>query len=173
MTKRSVYIPDGLWAEIQGQVQGLNLSVSEIIQTALRQAFGVASAYTSPRPHRGFEPTTPPIDPDTLERLRSRFRQEAQAAYEEGHRLGAKIADRMSWPELNGLAGTGWRAPKRDGDPSWASYEAVLGEAWGPQWVDRLHTDHMAARGIVDALQAVWDFVTSEQSAPRPAAGDR
>ena len=161
MAKRSVYIPDGLWSEIQDQVHGLNLSVSEIVQTALRQAFGTARSH-APTPNEAFKPRHRRVDADTLDRLKERFQKQAQAAYDEGHDYGGEIAGRLNWGELAALARTNWRHPRNDGDTGWDAYQAVLATPWGPEWVNRLKEDGMASSGLTDALQEIYDYTTSD-----------
>jgi hypothetical protein len=165
MAKRSVYIPDGLWSEIQDQVHGLNLSVSEIVQTALRQAFSTTRAH-APTPNDAFKPRHRQVDAETLDRLRDRFQKQAQAAYDEGHRYGSDIAGRVSWGELATLARSNWRHPRKEGDTGWDAYQAVLKEPWGPDWGNRLKDDAMASRGVTDALQEIFDYATADRSEP-------
>ena len=159
MPKRSVYIPDGLWSEIQEQVHGLNRSVSEIVQTSLRQAFSTARTHP-PASTDAFNPRHRTVDPDTLNRLKERFQSQAQAAYDEGHRFGGEIAGRLSWTEMDSLARARWRHPRKEGDIGWHAYQEVLNDAWGPDWASRLKDDAMATRGLSDALQEIFDYTT-------------
>jgi hypothetical protein len=166
MAKRSVYIPDSLWEDIQHHVRDLNLSVSEIVQNALRQVInrsGAATAGEAP-----FDVKGPSIDADRLARLRERFQREAQAAYEDGARVGAELAERLTWVHLNALAKDGWRVPtvdRKDGNDLFAVCDKVLSQAWGERWAELLRAEPMRTHGLTDALQEVWAFVTAAKDA--------
>src|SRR5947209_4285098 len=101
MAKRSVYIPDSLWEEIQAHVHDLNLSVSEIVQTALKQVFVKQRGAAAAGSHLPF--ARPAIDPGVLEKLRRRFQKEAQASYDDGVRAGTLLAEKLSWRQMNKL----------------------------------------------------------------------
>src|SRR5579884_867152 len=157
MAKRSVYIPDRLWAEIQGQVRDLNLGVSEIIQTALRQAFGVSGS--APEAQVASRPR-PAVDDDRLASIRHRLQEEARHSYEDGYRAGTEVAARMAWPDLARGARAGWRLPPRPTDPLSSLLEEVLGPTMGEEWRSRLEADPMFLDGMTDALGDIWRDVT-------------
>ena len=165
MAKRSVYIPDRLWAEIQEQVRHLNLGVSEIVQNALRQAFGLAEGATTGA-MRGRSRTRPVLDQDRLEAIRRRLQDEAQSSYDEGYLAGAEVAARLSWPELARGARGGWRLPPKPEDPLDSALGEVLIEAVEGDWRRRLEADPMLAQGIGDALEDIWVQVTGSRPDP-------
>ena len=165
MAKRSVYIPDSLWEEIQKSVHGLNLSVSEIVQNALRQVF-VKTSRPSPGAEGAFPFRKPTIDAEVLDKLRRRFQREAQASYEDGFRVGTELAGRLSWAQLNTLASAGWRVPANepwfgDDEGTWSTAREVLVREWGEGWAKLLEQEPMRQKGLCDALHEIWSYVNS------------
>lgn len=180
--KKSVYIPDDLWAAVAGTSED-DASASKIVQEALELL----------RRHREGPLALAPSGIDRLELWATddlqaqiaRLRAEAQQMTTLGYRRGVEAATQLSWPALESLSADPSRIyehihqrelnisglppePIRDAAESFAQEDGVVGHehqpARSPDDPDIVSFLVIAsewargfARGVVDVRQAVLD----------------
>ena len=158
MPKFSVYVPDGLWEEVQRTQRGLNMS--HVVQDALTRLVGDPATFKRPD-----------LEPERMAGIRSRLQREAQALHEKGYQAGVRASELLDFEQLSRLKYYGWSASREAGMQDilgvldQATTE-VLGEGWRAQ--PGLVEEGVFVRGWEAALDDVWREVTGEvASSPR------
>jgi hypothetical protein len=138
--KLSAYVPEELWARVQGRFPGAR--PSQITQLALRRMVERS------RPRFVDEPG--PVDQLELLRRRARVSALRQRAYDEGYESGLSLCDGLGWADLERLAAAGWPL-------DWA------GDQEEPRQASLAHR-----AGRRDALRDVWLAVVQAPPPARP-----
>lgn len=175
MPKTTIYIPDGLWGQLRARAAEQKASVSQVIQTALKHVL------ESDLPRPPFAQSPPAIPEETAARLRERLTREAREIYEAGFQSGLRLADRLSWSQLDRLAAVDWDLGRwtKTGDDVFdtllefdRSEEPELTELMLTGALVELVDPLSFRQGKLDALKAVWSAVAApDVSKPETEGG--
>jgi hypothetical protein len=160
--KATVYIPDDMWEKVRIRASQEGTNVSQVIQSALKQALSMEA------PIPPFALSRPTIPEPVAARLRERLEREARELYEAGFESGLRLADLLSWGQLDRLAAVEWEFRRWSGDDILELLMKFDQSEMGLSYSDYfdLVTSGVSLvetpafrRGKLDALRSVWASV--------------